>query len=318
MSCVYKGKVIETDLSKNSMGGTEMMRKRLLDNVNPDFLKNVAIHFSRPREFYEDVKNIFYCHDLAADPENSVLENDGWKKYDHFVFVSYWQRDQYIMAYKIPYSRCTVIQNAIELEYSPPQKDTKEVRFIYHTTPHRGLELVYPIFDAIAKEYDNVHLDVYSSFKIYGWEQRDEAFKKIFEKLEEHPKITYHGTKDNQTILDALQKAHIFLFPSIWQETSCLAMIEAIRSGVLVIHPSYGALPETSGNATMMYEYTEDVNKHANLAYAGVRNMMEAHKLEENLFNKIMTSERCVLPKNSINSFANGWNFLLERLNRDG
>lgn len=318
MSCVYKGKVIETDLSKNSMGGTEMMRKRLLANVNPNFLENVAIHFSRPRKFYEDVKNIFYCHDLAADPENSVLENDGWKKYDHFVFVSYWQRDQYIMAYKIPYSMCTVIQNAIELEYSPPQKDTKEIRFIYHTTPHRGLELVYPIFDAISKEYDNVHLDVYSSFKIYGWEERDESFKKIFEKLEEHPKITYHGSKDNETVLNALQKAHIFLFPSIWQETSCLAMIEAIRSGVLVIHPSYGALPETSGNATMMYEYTEDINKHANLAYAGVRNMMEAHKLEENIFNKIMTSERCVLPKNSIKTFANAWNNLLERLNQHG
>ena len=45
MSCIYKGEVIESEQSTNAMGGTEMMRKRLIDNCNPEHLKNVAIHF---------------------------------------------------------------------------------------------------------------------------------------------------------------------------------------------------------------------------------------------------------------------------------
>lgn len=317
MSCVYKGKVFDTELSKNSKGGTEMMRQRLVENVDDELLQSYAIHLSRPREMYDDVKNIMYCHDLALDPENNILKDGGWEKFDHFVFVSYWQRDQYILIYGIPYSKCTVIHNAIELEYSGAKKATDEIRFVYHTTPHRGLELVYPIFDALSQQFDNIHLDVYSSFKIYGWENRDDAYKKLFENLENHPNITYHGAKSNEEVLECLEKAHIFLFPSIWPETSCIAMIEAIRSGVLVIHPSYAALPETSSGATVMYDYTEVANDHANMAFAVVKNLLDAQKLDPNLFNTMMNNERCTLPRNSINNFTNSWNNLLRRLLND-
>lgn len=316
MSCVYKGKVIETDQSKNSKGGTELMRDRLLKFVDPQLLDKVAIHFSRPRELYDDVKNILYCHDLAQDPENKILRDEGWKKFDMFVFVSYWQRDQYTLMYGIPYSRCVVIPNAIEYEYSPIEKPTDEVRFIYHTTPHRGLELAVPVFEELAKEFDNIHLDVYSSFSIYGWKQRDKPFEKLFEQIKEHPKMTYHGVKNNETIMKALRNSHVFLFPSIWPETSCLAMIEAIRSGVMVVHSSLGALPETSGNATVMYEYTEDANNNANLAFTICRNLLNAHKEDETFFNRMMNTDKCVLPRNGINSFSNSWNNIIRHLTK--
>ena len=78
MSMIHKGHIVESELSKNSKGGTEMMRKRVLDNVNSELLSNVAIHFSRPREIPTDVKNIMYCHDLAKDPENNILKEGGW------------------------------------------------------------------------------------------------------------------------------------------------------------------------------------------------------------------------------------------------
>ena len=75
---IYKGQVVESEQSKKAMGGTEMMRKRLLDNIDSGLLSNTAIHFSRPREIPNDVKlNILYCHDLAEDPENKILEG-GW------------------------------------------------------------------------------------------------------------------------------------------------------------------------------------------------------------------------------------------------
>ena len=55
MSCLYKGQVVESELSANARGGTEMMRDRLLNNADPELLKQVAVHLSRPRELYEDV-----------------------------------------------------------------------------------------------------------------------------------------------------------------------------------------------------------------------------------------------------------------------
>ena len=317
MSCVYKGEIIDSELSKNAMGGTEMMRKRLLENVDADLLKKVAIHFSRPRQLYTDVPNILYCHDLAEDPENNILANGGWRKFDHFVFVTSWQRDQYVERFGIPYSECSVIYNAIEKQYKPVEKDTSTIRFIYHTTPHRGLELLVPIFDALTKEFDNIHLDVYSSFKIYGWEKRDEVYSGLFKNIEAHPNMTYHGTKSNEEVLEALDKAHVFLYPCVWKETSCISLIEAIKSQVICVHPNYGALAETSGNATIMYDYNEDKTLHANYAFAVARQLLNTMKNDPNYFNGFTYSDRFNLARNSISSYKVLWNTVLRNLTNE-
>jgi UDP-glucose:(glucosyl)LPS alpha-1,2-glucosyltransferase len=322
MSCIYKGEVIESEQSTNAMGGTEMMRKRLIDNCNPEHLKNVAIHFSRPREMYDDVKNILYCHDLAEDPEmrNTLsLYNNGHQNWDHLVFVTAWQRDQYVYQYKIPYSKTSVIHNAIEKEYDFPSddKDYSTIRFIYHTTPHRGLELLVPVFDALTKVFDNIHLDVYSSFGIYGWEQRDKPYEGLFKVIEEHPNMSYHGAVPNSEVLEALEKSHIFLYPNIWKETSCLALIEAIRSGVMCIHPNFGGLPETAANATVMYDYTEDNTMHANMAYSLARQVLQNQQADPNFLKGYTTSDRFAIGRNSIPTFTGNWNKLLKDMSND-
>jgi UDP-glucose:(glucosyl)LPS alpha-1,2-glucosyltransferase len=311
MSCIYKGNIIDTNLSRNARGGTEMMRERLLNNVPQELLQDFAIHFSRPREMYTDVKNILYCHDLALDPENKILKDDGWNKFDHFVFVSQWQRDQYILVYGIPYHMCTVIHNAIEKTYLPRDRDMETIRFIYHTTPHRGLELVVPIFDALSKMYNNIHLDVYSSFKVYGWEQRDEPYKDLFKRISDHSMMTYHGAVSNKEVLDALDKSHIFMYPCIWQETSCIALIEAIQSGVIAIHPNYGALTETAEGATIVYDYTDNLQQHASRCYGAVANTLETIKEHPDSFGVFTHSSKFGLGKNGINTFTRYWTDLL-------
>ena len=313
MSCIYKGQVIESELSKNSKGGTEMMRQRLIDNIDPAALENVAIHLSRPREIFDDVANILWCHDLAEDPENKILRDGGWQKFDHFVFVSNWQRDQYILRFGIPYSKCSVIYNAVEKQYAPKEKDMSTIRFVYHTTPHRGLELLVPIFDALSKEFDNIHLDVFSSFKIYGWESRDESYSGLFKNIDMHPKMTYHGVKSNEEVLQALDKAHIFLYPNIWKETSCIALIEAIKSQVLCVHPNYGALPETAQNATIMYDFNEDPQAHANYAFAVAKQILTTMNNDPNYFHGFTYSDRFNLARNNIQSFKTMWTAVLAR-----
>lgn len=318
MSCIYKGKVIESEQSKAARGGTEMMRKRLLENVDAGVLENFAIHLSRPRELYSNVKNIMWCHDLSGDPENNILINDGWKRFDHFVFVSQWQRDMYVAYYGIPYSLCTVIPNAIEKQYTPKKKRSVDtVRFIYHTTPHRGLEILFPVFDALSKKFENIHLDVFSSFDIYGWKQRDEPYKKIFQAIQDHPKATYHGAVENSRVLEALDDSHIFLYPCIWQETSCIALIEAIRSGLICIHPNYGALTETAQGASVIYHYTEDKHAHAQAAYSIARDILQRMKEDQTFFENFTYSEKFVLSQNNMNAFANAWTSLLEILRND-
>lgn len=308
MSCIYKGDIIDTQLSRSAMGGTEQMRSRLLKGVETDLLKNVAIHFSRVRQIYSDVPNILYCHDLAEDPENKILsKHRGWDQFSKIVFVSCWQRDSYIQRFGIPYSRCTVIENAIEPATENINKPTDKINLIYHTTPHRGLELLYPVFDALTHQpqlKNKLHLDVFSSFGIYGWKERDKQYETLFQKLRDHPSITYHGTQSNQVVREYLAQAHYFPYPCIWKETSCIALIEAIEHGVSAIHPNLGALPETAGQNTYMYEFTENIEEHVNRFYRFIHPV---------LFHDLRTHKEINKnPRHNIKTFINKWTNLLK------
>jgi len=314
MSCIYNGEVVDTKQSSGARGGTEMMRERLLTHVKPELLKDTAIHFSRVRKLHSKV-NIFYAHDLVQDPENKILTEGGWKKFDALVFVSYWQRDQYMLAFGIPQDLCWVIHNAIEPVKFPLDKSTDEIRFIYHTTPHRGLQLVYPIFNQLSKDFDNIHLDVFSSFAIYGWEQRDEPYQQLFDAIKSHPKMTYHGTQPNDVVLEALSKSHVFLYPSIWQETSCIAMIEAMAYGNIVIHPDLAALTETQQfGPSFMHRWSSDHNELANISYGACRDLLTTNQLRPGFLNSFVETAGDRLGSTHISTFAGKWNSLLERI----
>lgn len=262
------------ETNKDSKGGTEQMMERIYtSSVLKPYLKDFQIIPSRVRDLSDDKYRIYYLHDLSGDPESKHLANEGWRKFNKLVFVSNWQMWEYVKAYDIPMSKCAVIRNAIEpFEERGPVVDVTPndpVKLIYHTTPHRGLEILVPVFKRLCEELPdiNMHLDVYSSFKMYGWGERDEQYKQLFREIEEHPQMTYHGFQSNEVIREALTEAHIFPYPSIWMETSCLALIEAMAAGLVCVHPNYAALPETSAGLTYQYQMHEDLNEHASIHY---------------------------------------------------
>lgn len=263
---------IETnELSKNAMGGTELMQHKLAAVIDPALLNEFQIIPSRVRELDESKVRILWCHDLPGDPESeNAFKTIGHNKFHKIVFVSNWQMQAYIQAYDIPWSKCIVMQNAIDPiwfdEFEPKSQD--QVNIIYHTTPHRGLNLLVPVFRKLTETHKNIHLDVYSSFKVYGWEERDAQYQPLYDEIAAIPQATYHGAVSNQEVKEALKKAHIYAYPSTWLETSCISLIEAMSAKAICVHPNYGALAETAANWTQMYQWQEDPNKHANMMYS--------------------------------------------------
>jgi glycosyltransferase involved in cell wall biosynthesis len=272
------------ELNKNARGGTELMQERLHSSLPSELLDQFQIIPSRVRELDPNKKKILWLHDLPNDPEAAHLADGSLRKrFDKIVCVSDWQMQLYNLISAVPYSECVVIKNAIE----PIKIDKKEfdgtVRLIYHTTPHRGLEILIPVFEELCKMHDDIHLDVYSSFKIYGWEERDNQFQELFDRCRSNEKITYHGSVSNEEIREALVKSHIFAYPSIWPETSCLAAIEAFSAKNIVVCPNYAALPETSAGFAMMYPFTENKNHHAVQFAHTLNNAINSVKENKNL-----------------------------------
>jgi glycosyltransferase involved in cell wall biosynthesis len=257
-----KGEITKDGSVFGAKGGTELMKEKI-ESLSKELLDDFQIIHSRVRDIDPNRIPILVLHDLAEDPEVRHLAEASFRgRFAKLVFVSNWQFTSYQKVLGIPYDCSKVLLNAIE-PIEPHVKNTDgPIRLIYHTTPHRGLQLLYPVYDLLSKKYgDKLHLDVYSSFKIYGWEQRDEQYKDLFEALKAHPHITYHGSVSNTEIREALKKAHIFAYPCIWPETSCIAAIEALSARCLVVCPSYAALPETTGRFALEYDFTSNVDE---------------------------------------------------------
>lgn len=282
-----------------AMGGTELMNKALYDRVDNDLLDQFYIIKSRVRWTDPKKKNILWLHDTWDDPESQHLKDkEKRQRFDKLVFVSNYQLQTYNMALGVPYHESIVLKNAIDpIEFKEKDKDT--VRIIYHTTPHRGLHIVYAAVEKLAEMLgDKIHLDVYSSFAAYGWPERDKPFQETFDRIKAHPNMTYHGYQPNDVVRKALQEAHIFAYPSIWPETSCISALEAMSAGCEVVCPNFAALPETTGGFARMYQWHEDQQNHANIFVNQLYGAIQT-QFDENTQRKLM------FQKNWVDNFYN-------------
>jgi len=258
----------ENEISQNANGGTEIAKRMLGDIIDPKLLEEFQIICSRQRDFDWEKIRVFWCHDLPEDPEIAKFKDKEFLDSFHkFVFISDWQYQRYQLVHNLPYdNKSIVLESGIEpAPESCLQKDNDTIRLVYTSTPQRGLEILVPVFKYLTERHENIHLDVFSSFKIYGWDEMDKQFESLYDEIREHPNMTYHGFVPNNELKEHLNKSHIFAYPSTWVETSCRAMLEAMSAGLVCVHPNYGALAETSGSLNIMYQGNSDKGKHANV-----------------------------------------------------
>jgi glycosyltransferase involved in cell wall biosynthesis len=251
------------EVSAGSQGGTERMGRELERRLPGALLERFQIIPSRVRELDRERIRILWLHNTAVDPEaQAALGDNGWRRFHRLVFVSNHQMQSFIEAFGIPWERCRVLANAIA-PIPRHQKPGLPIRLIYTSTPQRGLEILYAVFCRLAQTHAEIELDVFSSFKLYGWDDADAPFAPLFEKLAQHPRIRWHGARPHDEVRAALQRAHVLAYPSIWQETSGIVLMEAMAAGLLCVHPNFGALYETAAGLTRMYQWSADKSVHA-------------------------------------------------------
>jgi glycosyltransferase involved in cell wall biosynthesis len=126
--------------------------------------------------------------------------------------------------------------------------------------------------------------------------------------------MTYHGFVPNADLKAYLNTAHIFAYPSIWIETSCRAMLEAMSAGLVCVHPNYGALAETSGGLNIMYQGDNtDKVAHANIfathLASAIKFVSDNNHEPMVRFNKVFADSRY-----NIDRIKNVWEMMLKDL----
>ena len=317
--------VHQNELNAHAMGGSELMYSRLEKYVDPVLLKDVQVILSRFRGFDEAKKyHILWVHDLVGDPESHTVFDhpEIVDRLDYIVFVSMWQRDSFRAMYSSlqrmeVLDKCVIIRNCVEPfpERTLVKKD--KLNLIYTPTPHRGLDVLIPVFDALTKLFPGkLHLDVYSSFNLYGWGERDKEFKDLFDRMDDHPDITNHGTVSNDEVRAALMNADIFAYPSTWQETSCLCIIEAMSAKCFCVTTDLAALPETTSDLVQICNFYGQKEKLASDFYANmiaaIQNVMVSDPVAMNSVQSLIKAVTDM--RYSPITFGGVWTNLLQQM----
>jgi glycosyltransferase involved in cell wall biosynthesis len=238
------------------MGGTELILANLKSAL-PELTDQVQIIMSRPQTIaLENKPRILWLQDLPEDPASAPLKDPNYRsRFNRLVFCSHWQQQQYHSYLHVPFGEGVIIRNAVPRltpSFPKPKPDGK-LKFLYTSTPHRGLAILANAADELAKLRQDWRLDVYSSLNLYGWHKADQRFKNLYDQLRQNPCVTYHGTVPNAAVRQACLSNHVWVYPSIYPETSCMAAQEAMMAGCLAITSNYGALPETCASWAWMF-----------------------------------------------------------------
>ena len=250
-------------------GATELQMEMLQRNVSKELLDKVQICTSIPGKVPLDKNkmNILWQKNSWDQPnlQDFFRNKDRHKEYDWYIFNSHWNYEKFRYFFDIPTDRSIVIKNGIE--HFPIRKIYKKgepIKLVHHCTPWRGLNVLLRAMQEIKNP--NISLDVYSSSQIYGSEfseAHDKEFKPLYEQAKELPNVNYIGYKPNEFIKEMMPNYDMFVYPCIFEETSCVSALEALACGVHVITNNFGALYETCAEWPVYVNYSTNYEQMA-------------------------------------------------------
>ena len=250
-------------------GATEIQMEMLNKHVDKDLLNQFQICTSIPGKVPIDPSKINILWQKNSWDQNNLQpffrDKTRHNEYDWYVFNSHWNYEKFRYFFDIPTERSIVIKNGIDK--FPKRKIYKKgdpIKLIHHCTPWRGLNVVLRAMQEIKNP--NIIMDIYSSSQVYGDEfkkHNDDQFKPLYEQAEKLPNVNYIGFKPNEYILEKMPSYDMFVYPSIFEETSCASALEALASGVHVITNNFGALYETCAEWPVYVNYSTDYESMA-------------------------------------------------------
>ena len=247
--------------NQNPKGGTELQLEFLNKYIKKEILDQVQICTSVPGKIPIDPNkvNILWQKNSWDQPNLYpwFKNKANHHKYDWYVFNSHWNYEKFRMMFGLPCHKCVVLKNGIEnIQKSTPYEKGKPIKIIHQNTPWRGLSVLLGAMQLIKDPL--ISLDVYSSTEIYGkafYEKNDHNYTALYKQAEQLPNVNYIGYKPNEYIRDNIHNYNMYVYPSIFEETSCISLLESMAAGLYCITTNYGALFETGAEFPMYISY---------------------------------------------------------------
>jgi glycosyltransferase involved in cell wall biosynthesis len=204
---------------------------------------------------YPGKRNYLWCQDDSDQPLVKPLEDPQiakpiYEKLDGVILLSHYAAQRWISTLNVPVNKIIMTTNGIPLHRFQPHPDRLSARkpwAYYSSTPFRGLELLLLAWPHILQAVPEAQLHICSSMKVYDHEGKtDAAFNPLYEKAKSLAGVQYHGSLSQSELRKVAQQCRVLAYPCIFPETSCIAAMEAMAAGCVVVSTALGALPETA------------------------------------------------------------------------
>ena len=192
-------------------------------------------------------KKVFYSQDDVDAPCISSATAGYFESFDKVIVLSKYHKDRFKDIFEIPEDKFIIIGNAADKQHEIPFTRTQD--FIYCSTPFRGLHILGIIWKDILKLYPNARLHVFSSMAIYDGQAMEVHFEELYRRLQTLDGVIYYGSKPQAEVLACMKICKLMLYPNVFPETYCNAIMEARACKTPFITSAKGALEETGGKA---------------------------------------------------------------------
>lgn len=165
----------------------------------------------------------------------------------YYFCVSRWQASYGVQVGAFPAEKARVTPNGVRLAHFAQTAELREltpqsvVKLVWTSNPERGLWHAGTVLQRVREHYPHAELHVYGRNAVYGWsgEYEHNFYPDVMQGVVLHDPLT----KDQ--LAAELPQYDLWLYPTWWPETYCIAALEAQAAGVPVLTSNFAALQET-------------------------------------------------------------------------
>ena len=205
--------------------------------------------------------NFWWSHDLALKRHMPAMARQLWNV-DRILAVSEFHRSQIASVYGVPAATIEVVPNAIDparfsaIEGGADWADRKWAggRMIYSSRPERGLGfLVEPdgVMERLADSAPELKLVV------AGYDNTTPEMHPLYESLWRRcralPNVDLAGALSKAALAGHMREAFLHVYPTLFEEVSCITAMEAQAAGNPVLTSRLAALPETLADGAALW-----------------------------------------------------------------
>lgn len=208
----------------------------------------IVSRWQDPLMFPHNAKVCFYWgHDLALTRFAAPMRGIAYQV-DRILLMSEFQKKQYEEIYGFPPEMHEVIRNGIDLSLFPAPYSRERVpgQMVYTARPERGLEnLVKPggIMQRLLEAKAPVKLMV--AHYDNTTEQMKPYYEMLWQRCRELPNVKLLGSLTKEALYDLYSRSWAYVYPTEFEEISCITAMEAMACGLPFITTPVAALTET-------------------------------------------------------------------------